>query len=200
MSMKHKISELTGNLLDQAVALAEGFALVSQRQIYAACPVRKVLANKSTHPSMDAVIYHPSEKTDEEGWHNQEYTPSTNWAQGGPIKEENRVGTYWIEEENQWRAGISMHDYTPEFNISQQHGPTELVAAMRTFVRRKFGEEVELDLTAGEPEHIQISDIPEPRRTLFLEGLKGAQMPVVEGRGPCAYWADWVKFSRGGEG
>ena len=69
------------------------------------------------------------------------YSPSNNWAQGGPIKEKKRIGTYWIEEENQWRAGIAMHGYTPEFDIAQQHGPTELVAAMRAFVNSKFGDE-----------------------------------------------------------
>jgi hypothetical protein len=48
-----------------------------------------------------------------------------------------------------------------------------------------------------EVKYVQIDTIPEPQRAQFLASLRGKQMPVAEGDGPCAYWADWLKFSSG---
>ena len=69
-----------------------------------------------------------------EGW---TYTPSTNWAQGGPIIEEEEVAN-WPDEEGGWFAssdGGRGKDY---------HGPTPLVAALRCYVASKLGDEVEV--------------------------------------------------------
>ena len=67
------------------------------------------------------------------------YSPSTNWAQGGPI----------IEQE-----GITVCHGSPVRGLEWlacdrssthiQHGPSYLIAAMRCFVASKLGEEVEL--------------------------------------------------------
>lgn len=66
------------------------------------------------------------------------YSPSTNWSQGGPIIERERIkldprkgqceATIWNEPQIRWRS----------------YGPTPLIAAMRCFVASKLGDEVEV--------------------------------------------------------
>jgi hypothetical protein len=63
-----------------------------------------------------------------------EYSPSTDWAQGGPIIE--REGLTITHQQNQWAAQTD--DDLFEF------GPTPLIAAMRCYVASKLGDEVEL--------------------------------------------------------
>lgn len=107
-----KTSELTGVQLDYWAAMAEG----------------------KRYPCVEGGV---CETESDEVW-----APSSDWAQGGPIKERLRIGTYWLEDMELWRAGIDMHGYTPEFNIAEQHGRTELEAAMRCLVASKYGDEV----------------------------------------------------------
>lgn len=58
------------------------------------------------------------------------YTPSTNWAQGGPIIE---------------REGIALiPNWTAERPGFSADGDTPLIAAMRCYVASKLGDEVEL--------------------------------------------------------
>ena len=73
---------------------------------------------------------------------------STDWAQGGPIIEQERI---LVQPEigkegcgNAWNA-VSMRD-------TEAYGPTALVAAMRAYVASKMGDEVEVpdELTQGE--------------------------------------------------
>lgn len=66
------------------------------------------------------------------------YSPSTNWTQGGPL----------IERENVSLASpspVSDH-WTAMTNMSthKQHGETALIAAMRCFVATKMGNEIKL--------------------------------------------------------
>ncbi len=71
--------------------------------------------------------------------YNPRYTPehSTNWSQGGPIIEREKISTMWSLN-NQWHACTGFS--------AQGHllGPTPLIAAMRTFVTSKLGDEVEI--------------------------------------------------------
>ena len=66
---------------------------------------------------------------------NQEFKPSTDWAQGGPIIERERIevrpydGIKWIATDN-----LTNHTV----------GPTPLIAAMRCFVASKLGDDVEI--------------------------------------------------------
>jgi hypothetical protein len=67
------------------------------------------------------------------GWA-QAYLPSTDWAQGGPIIERERIelehdGFIW------WARIKADEDYS---------GPTPLIAAMRCYVASKLGDEVEI--------------------------------------------------------
>ena len=67
-------------------------------------------------------------------WTDNGYKPSTNWAQGGPIIEREKITIEWTGED--W-MGYIRHD--EEF-----FGPTPLVAAMRCYVASKLGDEVEI--------------------------------------------------------
>jgi len=58
---------------------------------------------------------------------------STNWSQGGPIIERESIYIMKVGL-TQWRA-----DCGPAVT-----GPTPLIAAMRAFVTKKFGDEIEI--------------------------------------------------------
>ena len=62
---------------------------------------------------------------------------STDWAQGGPIIEQETIGLFFDRAcGNQWRANHITAPY--------QLGPTPLVAAMRCYVASKLGDEVDI--------------------------------------------------------
>jgi hypothetical protein len=63
---------------------------------------------------------------------------STNWAQGGPIIERERIN---ITYDDVWTA--------EDVDGETQWGPTPLIAAMRCYVASKMGDEVDVpeDLT-----------------------------------------------------
>lgn len=61
--------------------------------------------------------------------------PSTDWAQGGPIIEREKIGLFFDRAcGNKWRASHMTAPY--------QLGPTPLIAAMRCFVAGQMGDEV----------------------------------------------------------
>jgi hypothetical protein len=63
------------------------------------------------------------------------FAPSTDWAQGGPIIERERIELRGDGDEG-W---IAYDNLNPT-----QKGPTPLIAAMRCYVASKLGEEVEV--------------------------------------------------------
>lgn len=78
------------------------------------------------------------------GWRLESFVPSTNWQQGGPIIERERIwlafekddgegGSGWVAT---WGASVEDHLHAT--------GPTPLIAAMRAFVVSKFGDEIAL--------------------------------------------------------
>ena len=79
-----------------------------------------------------------------EAGHDVEYTPSTDWAQGGPIIErEECVAT--IERLNSGDFRVQMpYDRQAEMPGRYFYGPTPLIAAMRCYVASKLGDEVEI--------------------------------------------------------
>ena len=108
-----KTSELTGAALDWAVAKCEPDDTLA---IY-----------------FDEVTGEPLEHDD---WQdNQTYSPSTNWAQGGPIIE--REDIELVPKINHWDA------YYAELIVPYE-GNTPLVAAMRCYVASKLGDEIEI--------------------------------------------------------
>lgn len=75
------------------------------------------------------------------------YFPSTEWFQGGPIMERERIGTTGPgpmggpDPDRYWTAFIDTGSYAGGGHSGS--GRTPLIAAMRCFVASKFGEEVE---------------------------------------------------------
>ena len=118
--MKIKTSELTGVALDWAVA--------------------KCLACDLAGSFLDGVIAHPDYA---------KYHPSSDWAQGGPIIEREKINVTLLDDSEPviWaacyadpfgsrrRAGISLYGKT---------GSTPLIAAMRCFVASRLGDEVDV--------------------------------------------------------
>jgi len=113
-----KTSELTGAALDWAVAKCEGWPM-------------DIWYDEDQLPMI---------RDDEV----PEYSPSSNWAQGGPIIE---------------REMIELVPQTPalwDAMYKTQHipndGPTPLIAAMRCYVASKLGDEIEVPTELGEDE------------------------------------------------
>jgi len=65
------------------------------------------------------------------------YAPSTDWSQGGPIIEREKMGISRETLAYQWLA-CSYGTRTA------RSGPTPLIAAMRCYVASKLGDEVEI--------------------------------------------------------
>ena len=65
----------------------------------------------------------------------EDYHPSTNWSQGGPIIEREGITL---------RCGLHGWDAELEEFDAISHGPTPLIAAMRCLVASKLGDEVEI--------------------------------------------------------
>jgi hypothetical protein len=104
MEKTMKTTELTGHALDWAVAMCEGI----------------------DHDTAVMNIKYG----DDNDWF---LAPSTDWAQGGPIIEREKIELEW--DGNYWLAQIRADD--------EWYGPTPLIAAMRCYVASKLGDEVD---------------------------------------------------------
>lgn len=67
------------------------------------------------------------------------FTPSSDWAQGGPIIEREKLDLHWMDNFEAWAAAkgegiVAINGY----------GPTPLIAAMRCYVASELGNEVEV--------------------------------------------------------
>ena len=118
--MKVKTSELIGMALDEAVAMCRGKGIEFE------CPSDPWL-------TVDGIADQPLHS----------YTPSTDWAQGGPIIEKEKISLE-IKDDGWWVAGVCrQYNYsrTKEY-MHLDHSP--LIAAMRCYVASKLGYEVEV--------------------------------------------------------
>lgn len=113
--MKIKTSELIGPALDWAVGYARCLTATNGKPILA-------------RDLMDAAV------------RNGMSSPSTDWAQGGPIKTQERISTQ-IKHDGWWVACIYNMNDDPTY-IQLAH--SELVAAMRCLVASKLGDEVDV--------------------------------------------------------
>jgi hypothetical protein len=114
--MKIKTSELTGAALDWAVAKCDG------------------------PNSMASCYYDEDVPLCLEEWPESLWEPSTNWAQGGPIIEQKRIGIkpiYQGYDVLHWSA-------VQELGEGRRTGPTPLIAAMRCYCASKLGYEVDV--------------------------------------------------------
>jgi hypothetical protein len=113
--MRIKTTEPQGEALDRVVAKAEGIELSNGCYNRLLVDGRMSAGQKMLTP----------------------YNPSSNWAQGGPIIEREKIvldiwGDEWLATRIEGSA------------ISEAIGPTPLVAAMRCYVASKLGDEVEV--------------------------------------------------------
>ena len=106
-----KTSELIGPALDWAVAKCEGRK--------AAMWERKLRLFRTV------------------GYDINEYSPSTNWAQGGPIIDREKIDSSFAPDCNLWDCQTADQQWC--FS-----GLTLLSAAMRCYVASKLGDEVEI--------------------------------------------------------
>ena len=75
------------------------------------------------------------------------YSPSTNWDQGGPIIEREKMWITFDNNNEHWDAAIAVSFKETPYGraLSYKHGsaPTPLIAAMRAYVSTKYGDEVD---------------------------------------------------------
>lgn len=71
-----------------------------------------------------------------------EWEPTTNWAQGGPIIEQEEICTVICTWNSPWYG--KWNATCNKDGSVDENGPTPLVAAMRCFVASKLGAEVEV--------------------------------------------------------
>ena len=120
--MKIKTANLIGPALDWAVAMCKG------KQLDLDDPRDPWLV-------VDGIADQPLHS----------YTPSTDWAQGGPL-----IEYYWVELQN----GSNLHpdlwgacmwsDTDAGVPLWEGKGTTPLIAAMRCFVASRLGDEVDI--------------------------------------------------------
>jgi len=105
-------------------------------------------ANELTGTALDWAVA----KCDDVYCFDGSYTPSTDWAQGGPIIERERMDIEcWDFHSMPWKASMWWDDESSSGDI-EMYGLTPLIAAMRCYVASKMGDEVEVptELTQGE--------------------------------------------------
>jgi len=112
--MKIQTKDLTGAALDWAVAEAAGY--LSKLGDHWMVKLPYVSVRMNFVPNSPRSVF----------------SPSTRWAQGGPI----------IEREGM--TLIRFPEWTAVAGDVQASGPTPLIAAMRVFVASKLGHEVEV--------------------------------------------------------
>ena len=69
------------------------------------------------------------------------FNPSTNWSQGGPIIEREKISVIHMEGTQHWVA----RKFQPACDtMPKSEGPTSPIAAMRCYVASKLGDEVDV--------------------------------------------------------
>ena len=124
--MKIKTSKLTGTALDWFVAKCEGGI---EQGVYGT----PVLMESGLHLHYcDVLLSHP-------------YNPSTDWAQGGPLIQREKMTLSYDEDGQTYSAYVSLFRQRGMSNRTRwRSGPTPLIAAMRCLCCSLLGEEVEI--------------------------------------------------------
>ena len=120
--MKVKTSELTGVALDWAVAKCE--LMVGQDY---------TLAIDTDFDGTKRVNF---------GGMYPEW--STDWQEAGPIIEREKIDLNYFPDGSYENGGAWMATRTDGPAVSEEEGPTSLIAAMRCYVASKFGDEMEV--------------------------------------------------------
>jgi hypothetical protein len=143
--MKRKVAELEGALLDAAVAMAEGYT-------------PKIEGDEVWLYPAESTAMPPTYSPSDTSWGHrmicQQFHPSREWHEGGPIIERERIGIVAFtgydgrDTTPQWHAyyevfGHYIDEPLPGYK-PHAIGPTPLVAAMRCYVARKIGKEIDI--------------------------------------------------------
>lgn len=109
--MEVLVPELDGPALDWAVAQADGWCV--------------------------APNYHgiPTFARGSDRRYQHQFKYSTDWSQGGPIIEQEKIEIYYQPAVEQWAARCA---------DNLRYGPTPLIAAMRSFVAHRIGDVVDV--------------------------------------------------------
>ncbi len=129
--MKHKVSTLSGALLDRAVALALGAELRMSRP----------WEHHDDEPAVRLLALIDGVPVSKEPW-----APSTTWSQAGPIMQAEGISPERCKPDSM-DAGDPLVSDGRWMWVTEEDGgcgPTMLVSAMRTFVIRKLGPVVDL--------------------------------------------------------
>jgi hypothetical protein len=120
--MTIKTKEATGHVLDWMVAKCEGIPIGWNIE----GDFAKIQLLSKGHPP---------------------YSPSTDWAQGGPIKQREEIVDGIVPQDAgapiEWLA-FKYRDAEHCRDGARSYGPTPLIAAMRCYVASKLGDEVEV--------------------------------------------------------
>jgi hypothetical protein len=126
--MKIKTSELTGAALDWAVAKAADYLSRMGDHWMVTLPGVRVRMNFVPGPRCS-------------------FSPSTRWAQGGPIIEREGITVQTDPTDSlpdAWSAYFRGELFSDDGSDYFMNGPTPLIAAMRCFVASKLGDEVKI--------------------------------------------------------
>ena len=124
------VSELEGVALDWAVAKVEGMEVVIHDPSTTRFDIRGGI-----HCSRWGCTFGPKSSQHE----TKEYSPSTDWSQGGPLIEKQGI---WLsddaidEPKGPWVASV--------YGAHMQYAKTPLIAACRAIVAAHFGDTVEV--------------------------------------------------------
>ena len=117
--MKVKVSELQGAALDWAVAKCEGELSQHGGQVHLVGSKVRFYEDTSDIP----------------------YTPSTDWAQGGPIIEREEISLETLAHDEYGDGWLAT---SVRYAVYMEFAPTPLIAAMRSYVASKMGDEIEI--------------------------------------------------------
>jgi len=127
--MKYKTSDLTGALLDAAVAMAEGARMDQAAVAFIRASAPTIVMGEGVC-TLSVLEF---------------WSPSTDWKMGGPIIEREGIDLERHTEDVMGRTERWWEAYYRREGGSQCFiGPTALIAAMRAYVASKLGEEVVL--------------------------------------------------------
>jgi hypothetical protein len=118
-----KTSELTGAALDWAVAKCEGLTLYKDAMLNGVVKRGWWVSGMSIDPN----TWHPLAM----------FNPSTDWSQGGPIIEREKIALAPDIHHTRWSATLRGEAYI-------YWAQTPLIAAMRCYVASKLGDDIDV--------------------------------------------------------
>jgi hypothetical protein len=135
-----KTSEMTGAALDWAVGVAEGLQWQNDD------PEVGLYHRRDHQYRNDRLVLNDLAYYIMDDWNLTLYSPSTDWAQGGPIIEREKIGIERHIRACEYHGWMALKDSSFEASVPEETtwGETPLIAAMRCYVASKLGDEIEI--------------------------------------------------------